>query len=676
MIRRPPSGTRGRYLLIIVVLLLGGAFAGYVTHLLVFGADWAGVTSACLSSVAELVPGEAVAERQQALSACRASVEHRLALCCVAGSLLTLAVAALLAWLLPRRLLRRLGTLRPASEALRARAAEIADQLGVRRAPAVSVGPWDLREPFTVRANGTNQIVLPPGVRRLPAAHLDAVLRHETAHVAAGDVTLVWLTRSLLWALPLILPVPLVVAAFTGGLGDVPFWLEYAGRGALLWAAGYLLARGVMRDREHEADAHAALAGSGPALTALLGAAPAFAPLRARLRRLLAMHPSPVRRAAFLDERPPGIPAVIAVIAAALAVSVWTFGATIALSGFLATPLEPYSQLLTGLLAGALLAVTWGLALWPQSPGARPPRAAMAGLAVGVGVGLVLTLDPNAMFVVSGSGDGRELVYLPLGMAGAGGCTLALTAAAARPGLSRQWLVTAVLSAAAFAGALWIGSVMAAVPSPVFAAIGLPDGLISRLWTAGFLGTWRNVLAGGAAVFAVAIAVSLGRRAVPVAATGLLAGLSALAVRWLTPLSTVEPHQAAERDWCTAAAAGFALVLLLLGLRGAAGLGDALLAGPVAALTVAAGVLLRYLPDFEDPLFSASIYTSRALSMLALLTLTVGAAAGLIPSRPPAPGRRAWLIAVLGAAVAAALTLAVLLPDGLFLSAADPQALL
>lgn len=665
LVRRPPSATRGRYLLIIVVLLLGGAFAGYITHHLVFGQDWVAASSRCLGAAGELPASpEALVERQRLINECRAPAEHRLALHGVAGGLLTLALAALFTRLLPRLMLRRMGARRPAPEPLRDRAAAVAAQLGVRPAPAVEIGPWNLREPFTVRANGATRIVLPPGVRRLPEESLDAVLRHETAHVAAGDVILVWLTRSLLWALPIVLPVPLVVAAFRGGLGDVPFWSEYLVNGALLWTAGFVLARGVMRDREHEADAHASLAGSGPALSAMFVAAPE--PRPGRVRQILAMHPTPGRRATVLrePERLLGIPAVIAAVAAALAVPLWSFGETIALSGFLATPLETYPSLVSGLLAGALLAVTWGLALWLRTgAAARPPSAAMLGLAAGVAAGLSLSLDPAEMIVVGGFPEWRELVYVPLAVAGAGGCTLALAAVLSRsragPSVAGlRWPLGAGLSAAAFAAALWIASVLA-VPLP-FSVFGLPDGLIGVLVHAGFLGEWRHVMAIGVALFAVAAAAGLGRRAVPVAAGGLIAGLAALGVRWLAPLSSVEPHKAAERDWWTGAAAGFAVLLLLLCLRGAGGLGDALLAAPIAALTVSAGVLLRYLPDFEDPLFSAAIYASRPLSMLAVLTLAVGAAAGLLPSRPPAQGRPAWLTKAAGACLAAALALVVL----------------
>jgi hypothetical protein len=112
-VRRPPSATRGRYLLLIVVLLLGGASAGQITHRLVVGPDWVAVTAGCFRSAAETLPGaDAAPARATLIDGCRAPVEHRLAWFAVGGALLVLAVALLLTVLLPRLMLRRLGARR------------------------------------------------------------------------------------------------------------------------------------------------------------------------------------------------------------------------------------------------------------------------------------------------------------------------------------------------------------------------------------------------------------------------------------------------------------------------------------------------------------------------------------------------------------------------------------
>ncbi|MBM2616268.1 M48 family metalloprotease [Actinoplanes sp. LDG1-06] len=646
-VRRPPSATRGRYLLIMVLLLLGGALAGQLTHHLTVGLNWRDVTEACFRDAYSRWPAaEDALRRAPVINACRAGVEHRFALFAAGGALLMLAGAAFFAWLLPRVLLLRLGPRRPAPFE------GWAAQLGVRRAPEVEFGPWGLREPFTVRAWGATRVVLPPGVRRLPAAHLDAVLRHETAHVAAGDVTLVWLTRGLLWALPLVMLVPPVLAGFDDG----GFWLRYGLRAALLGAAAYLLARAVMRDRELEADRHAALAGSSDALIELLGAA------RGGRRHLLSMHPSPAERVAALREpgRLLGMPASVAAVAGALAVNIWSAGAGIGLSAFLGTPLEPYPQLVAGLFAGALLAATWGLAVWRRPPravtsgpgvGRRPPRAvtsgpvlgrrlpravtsglgigrrppwagATLGLLLGVAAGLLVNLDPRTL-----AGDWRidwwAVLYVPVAVAGAAGCVLALATIRA----PRWWPAGFVLGAAVFAGALWIGAGLA-VQQPVAVAATDRPALVAVLWTAGFGSAWLTA----APIALLALAVFTFSRTALLG--GLVVGLVAVVGRWLVPLPALDAYGEAQRDWWAAALAGFAVVVVMLVWRGASGLAAALVAAPAAALTVSAGVLLRYMTDWDEPLAAARVYLTRPLTMVAVLILAVGAAAGLLPSRP------------------------------------------
>ncbi|GID28123.1 M48 family metalloprotease [Paractinoplanes brasiliensis] len=700
-VRRPPSATRGRYLLIMVVLLLGGALAGQLTHHLTVGLDWRDVTVACFRDAAAQFPGDPL-RRAPVVNSCRAGVEHRYALFAAAGALLTLAAALLLARLQPRLLLRRLGPRRPAP--FTARAAEIAAGLGVRRPPVVEFGPFTLREPFTVRSSGATRIVLPPGARRLPADHLDAVLRHETAHAAAGDVTLVWLTRGLLWALPVVMAVPLLVAPFRDGLNDFPFWLRYGVRAALLWTAGYLLTRAVMRDRELEADHHAARAGSADALRTLLAPTHHPAAHSTRARRLLATHPQPARRVAVLREpaRLLGMPALVAWVAGVLAVNIWSAGSQILLSALLGTALEPYPQLVAGLAAGALLVATWGLAMWRRaaeagpprapaagtligpSPGAAlgsaagtltgpspaagtvtgpspaaalgsaagtltgPPRAATLGLLAGALTGLLVNLDPRSL-AGDWTIDWWAVLYVPLALGGAAGCVLALSCR------RRPWPVVLALGTAVFAGALWIGFGMAAQQA-LAVQTDLPAAA-AVLWTAGFGSAWLTPAT--VTVVALAVAAASSRAAL----LGLLAGLLTLAARWLTPLAALDLYPEAQRDWWASATAAITLTVLLLLLRGAAGLADALIAAPAAALTVTAGVLLRYLSDWDDPVAAARVYVTRPLTMLAVLTLAVAATACFLPSRPGRPGWRGAAVLALTAAAAASTLL--LSGDGL-----------
>ncbi|GIF01901.1 M48 family metalloprotease [Paractinoplanes rishiriensis] len=683
-VRRSPSPTRGRYLLLIVVLLLGGASAGVPTHHLLLGQRWKIETQACLAHAAAAVPHDPLL-RSRLIDVCRAPIEHRLALFAVGGAVLMLAVALLLTWLLPHLLLRRMGERRPAPEALSVRAAAIASQLAVRRAPAVELGPWLLRQPFTVRAEGATRIVLPPGLNRRTTDQVDAVLRHETAHVAAGDVTLVWLTRSLFWALPMLLAVPVAIAVTRGEITDA-FWLDYLARAALLWFGGYLLVRGIMRDREHEADTHAAAAGSAPALEELFTTA--RPPRPGRLRGLLAMHPSPARRLAVLHDpdRLRGMSGPTEAVASGLAVSVWSFGTTLLGWGLLGTPFAVYAAGVAGLAAGALLAATWGLALWSR-PGPRPPVGATLGLAAGAAAGLRLGMDPAALAANQGVGNWWLYVLLPLAVAGAGGCVLALAAVPAgfgplspasaaapdrpSPGRAagadwRWWPMAWVVGTVMFAGGLWIGAGAAElVPLRTAAGVGDPIGVF---WLIGFTSGWIVPAAVAMAALAVVVAVRLGRRrAGPVFGAGLIVGGTAFAVRWLVPTSEDGAYESAALDWWTAAAAGCTVVLALLFRRGATGLGEAMLAAPVAALTVSAGVLLRFLGDWDDPVAAAGVYFSRPLAMIVLVTLAVAVLAGLLPAREAPSGRRfRWSVAVL-AVLTGLVVLGLLLADGYFL---------
>ncbi len=131
-------------------------------------------------------------------------------------------------------------------------------------------------------------IILPRGIRLLRDEEAEAIVRHEMGHIAAGDVTLVWLTRGVWWALLPVLLVAPFVAAVQGWRWEHttpwrmlshPFWAEYGVRALVLAVIAVLVAQMIMRSREHEADLTAARGQSVAPWEALLaGPGPPSAP--------------------------------------------------------------------------------------------------------------------------------------------------------------------------------------------------------------------------------------------------------------------------------------------------------------------------------------------------------------------------------------------------------------
>lgn len=145
---------------------------------------------------------------------------------------------------------------------------------------------------------------------RSPPAEVEAVIAHECAHLAAGDMRLAAIARG---AAALALAIGLL------GMVFMPFRLALDQAGAL-GAAGWLIAAAALaqaaarlndRRREFSADAFAArLVGAAPMIAALDRLAALEGEVRARsglLRRLSALdpaQPSPARRRAALADRP------------------------------------------------------------------------------------------------------------------------------------------------------------------------------------------------------------------------------------------------------------------------------------------------------------------------------------------------------------------------------------
>ncbi|MFM9594851.1 M48 family metalloprotease [Streptomyces scabiei] len=670
------SPTRGHYLLLMVVLAVAGITAGALVFNEVHGTAWLRAQDACAESIGPL-PGDPL-ERLRLLSAylsCVAPAERQRAAAGFAGGAAIVVVGLTLTWWLPRRLIRRIGPL------------TAPPPRWPSPGPPVLLGGTDLVEPFTVQHLGTPHIVMPRGARRLPAAEVAAALRHECAHVAAGDVRLVWLVRGLLRALPVVAVLPVLVttvAALAGPdrsvLGSLfsRVWLDYAARVALLAVAAWIIGARIGRAREHEADAHAAADGVGPGLIALLERATA----RPRLlrERLAGTHPTPQQRLAHLGNRTP--PAVLGrldeVVAGVLAVTVLTTSYQVTTPAFTATPVAGWTLAIDAVLAGALLAVACGPAWWHQPPpDARAPWWHRAGacLTVPSAVPVGLYIGVNRTGSTSDGPYGSWWVLLTLTLATAGATVICVSLArvwwcADRVG---GWVVPLLVTTVLYGLAFWIGTT-SSVYVRSFRPSGYPILATEAPWAEplavvaalGCAFAWRlqRTAAGTARSVTVApqtvVPGPVARRVPPLIV--LLSAGAAAAAACTVRLRTVAPVEADEKaavqllDMWSASAAGVAVLLALL-IAGAGSVPDILRAAPPATAFTFVAIYLRWATTWSDPVETARRFLVTPLAVLAVSVLLLAAFIPLLPSRARPPHRTVlYLLPPLSAGIAAALT--------------------
>jgi Zn-dependent protease with chaperone function len=690
-----PSPGRARYGLIGLLLVIAGGFAGYVIYLRIAGRHWAAAARHCLTLAGTDEQVMKDPARDEAYVRCMAAVDRPEALAILTGGLAVLAAGLILMLVLPHRLLRRAGPLQPAESPWPQRVAALARESGLRRTPTMVFGGWRLAEPFTTRTLGGTRIVLPVGFKRLPPAQADAVLRHELAHLAGGDVTLVWLVRGLWWAVPPALLAPLLVIygrpimadidapgeVLAATVGQMFFW-NYLLRAALLLTVAAMVSLAVLRSREHEADLRAA--GDGTGLRDLLGNGNGRlgdgngnGRRIGRWQRIRAVHPPAARRLAVLDEpatimglRLPDAAAAGVLTAMVMPALQSTLPPNLLGSGFWGNTAH-----VTGAVAGGLLAAVWGVAIWRAAVVARRlerplrTRAATLGLVAGVPVGLLSQI----WGLPAGSGpldNAFVLIAVPPAVGGAAALSaiLARLWAARRPERPigrRAWLVIGACNAVVFTGAIW-----AAFDSSILARVEVQLGQtdLAAAWVHGFA---RSGLFNGyeryAAVVVAGIAACVGWWTRPREwLTPVFAGVAALAVRWLTE----QPHEQVsfglQRDLWTAVAAGAAVVLIMVIWRGAAGMPRALVLAPPATMLVAVAIWLRYLPEWHHPLRALLLYAGGSLALLAVFYLPVSLVAAFLP---------AWRVRLRGG-VWTQPALAFLLAAGLIAGVADTQMVL
>ncbi|MEH0637839.1 M48 family metalloprotease [Streptomyces bottropensis] len=688
------SSAGARYLLLVAVLLLAGAFAGQIMHNQILGTSWASTTLRCIDEAVRAVPGQGVSQefaRNTHVQDCTRPVQLRLALVSLSGSFAVLLLGVASLWVLPRRLMRQAGPLVKAPAEWQHRAALAASETGVRRVPVVVWGSVWLQEAFTAGRPGRTRIVLPRGVRDLPPAQADAILRHELAHVAAGDVTLVWLTRGVWWALAPVLLVPTVTivvrdryhehrGAFT--VLGTSFWGEYGVRALLLLTVAALISQHVLRSREHEADLRSLRGRSREPLESLLAGQPS--PAMSWVDRARATHPTAARRLAALRQARLPLPVSLldVTVTGLLSAMVMNATAELAQAGFTGTSLTGGpALLLSALVTGSLLSVGWGIAVWRGTPvggGAGPvPRGALLALAGSMPVGLVAQLQSTGTSGAGPSGRWPLVVTLPLAVAGAGALSSALARlwvrrGGAAPGSRWGWAAAVGVNLVLFTGALRI-----AQESALFLGLSGWRKAVDALALSGMYSASADSTAlglAGVALFALWLALR-GDRTLPPPGAGATTGRhvvwtvaaaagAAVAARWA--YEPVVPQggslSATQFDCWAATCAGLATLAALLALKGASGLGDALYAAPLSAAVAGAVMWARYLGSWHHPLQAAALYATNPFSQLALLLLALALPAAFLPTPTLGPGRGwvAGLTPVLAAVLAAAGVLAVL----------------
>jgi Zn-dependent protease with chaperone function len=306
-----PSDTTFRFLLLLVAVI--GANL-YIWNWLwitigVDRGDQANAYFACFnesqSALAVATTDAAQNAARSAYTECLQATNQPLAKWMIGGTVLLLAVAALIVVLTPFWIRKR-RKLRPLTHAdaptVVAELATLARESGIREEPTWLWNPLDpsptglaFGRPgkHSVALMGglvTRQFADPPAFR--------AVVRHELAHLRNRDVSITYATVSLWYAFLLVGVLPFALAVLDEGIETI---LRLTWRLLALAVLVYLSRNAVLRAREVYADVRASVP-DGPqgALRRILGALPTGS--ASVWRRLWRVHPDPQARLASVND--------------------------------------------------------------------------------------------------------------------------------------------------------------------------------------------------------------------------------------------------------------------------------------------------------------------------------------------------------------------------------------
>ncbi|MFI1761198.1 M48 family metalloprotease [Streptomyces sp. NPDC020800] len=422
-----PTTTR-----LVLLVLVAGAGASFATWWwLVLGrANWPKAQLACLPT-ADAAPQQ-VLDR---FTGCVDDVRLTQSAVVVCGPLALLALAVLCLTAGRRLSLLRHRATPDRSSPLALRLAAVTPE-GPGRRPELWVR--GRRVGLRARAAGTARrprIVADSHVFSLPEHRVDAIFRHELAHLRLRDVGRVRLAVTAWWLLLLGVTLPMGVALVRDpGLLGVGLLV----RMGIVLVVVFLTLRAVLRVREHDADLAASADPHAPrgATAAHLGSA--LPPGRAeRLVRSLglATHPAPAARLAVLADpaRTWGLSSAECLTTGIGAGLVFTD-----LTLLVAALMPGHTQLayavgglLTGWIVAGVVTVAWWRAVAVGHRDASARRAAPAGAALGLGVFLGSQLAGRAAGdwirdtgTVDGLATALSLTHVPRGQALALGAVL------------------------------------------------------------------------------------------------------------------------------------------------------------------------------------------------------------------------------------------------------------
>jgi Zn-dependent protease with chaperone function len=445
-----PSPTTGRFVLLIVMVVGGiGLLAGDLVHTSIRYRPFLNALRGCLDSTPDLF----------GLRGCM-DAEYRMTAWFQLGGAATMAILSLVLLAMTPGWIQRRRGLKPATVAeAQGRVAQLAGEVGLRRAPRLFAGPAGQRDAFVFGLPGRYRLVLPKAllVRWRDQNLFDPVVRHELAHLQRHDVPLAWLAATVWIAAIPMLCLPMLLSALRLDFGLLPGLLL---RGGLLLGVVWLVRRQVLRSREHDADLVASRNSSGwhPLWTVLQTSTgrPAGA-----LRQLIANHPTAAHRMAVLADpaRLPNVSFVDGLVAALLA------GTLAPVVNNLIDNIHSstWNFLWSGLIVGPVLGVAVGAGLWRQALVDHVNGEAKwpGGVVAGVVCGLILASLLDFSHLGLNTDSTLLAVFFAIFI---GGAVTVLSAATGRiwadaagrlPAGRRGWIVGLVINSVFFGLALW-----------------------------------------------------------------------------------------------------------------------------------------------------------------------------------------------------------------------------